>query len=187
MHRTPQEHRQEFQEQGYTVFEGVLSADETAYAQAVFDEVITPDTKPPIVYPTEDARRQMNKLHCEPRLSKFGHHPRVLEAMRRLFDRPFRLDHTPTPTALFQGKSAGLPGVPGKWWGHIDWPSKAAHAVGDQRLRLRHSPLHHARARRRMFHAGAAQSQARGELPGRSGYAAAHVPIPVPRLSRFRT
>ena len=58
MHRSPQEHRQEFSEQGYTVFEDVLSADEIAYAQPIFDEVITPDTKPPIVTGTENSRRQ---------------------------------------------------------------------------------------------------------------------------------
>jgi len=125
MHRTPQEHRDEFQDLGYTVFEGVLSADEFSYAQEVFDEVLNEDTKPPVIYePIRNARRQMNYLHCEPRLSKFGHHPRVLEAVGGLFDRPFRLDHTPTPTALFQGEAGGLPGVPGKWGGHLDWPSK---------------------------------------------------------------
>ena len=123
MHRSPQEHRQEFSEQGYTVFEGVLSADDIAYAQPIFDEAITPDTKTPIVTGTKDSRRQMNQEYCEPRLSKFGHHPRVLEAARRLLDRSFRLDHTPTPTLVYQGEAGGRPGVPGQWWGHVDWPS----------------------------------------------------------------
>lgn len=41
MKRSSEEHRQEFQELGYTVFEGVLTQGEIDCALPLFDEVIT--------------------------------------------------------------------------------------------------------------------------------------------------
>lgn len=123
MHRSPQEHRDEICKQGYTIFEGVLSQQEIKDTQPIFDELIKPDTAPPIVTGNKDSRRQLNYQNsCEPRISRFGHHPQVLEAVQRMFDRPYLMNRTPIPTVTFPGKAGGIPGE--LWWGHVDWHSK---------------------------------------------------------------
>ncbi|HVF10539.1 MAG TPA: hypothetical protein VNA16_07045, partial [Abditibacteriaceae bacterium] len=111
MHRSAREHRQEFDESGYTVFEGVLTSAEVAWALPIFDAVITPDTAPPIVTGNDSARRQLNSaLYCEPRLSAYGGHPAVLQTVAMLLDRPFRLTRAPVPTVTFEGEAGGVPG-----------------------------------------------------------------------------
>jgi len=120
MHRTTQEHRQEFQELGYTIFEGVLSREEIDFALPIFDKTITIDTMPPVVTDADGARRQLNSAeYCEPRLSNFGGHPRLLETVAVLIDRPFSLIRSPVPCVTFPG-SAGGPAGP-DWAGHVDW------------------------------------------------------------------
>ena len=120
MNRSAQEHRQEFQELGYTIFEGVLSQEEIDYALPIFDETITIDTMPPVVTGVSQSRRQLNSAqYCEPRLSNFGGHPRLLEAVAVLIDCPFSLIRSPVPCVTFPG-SAGGPAGP-QWVGHVDW------------------------------------------------------------------
>jgi hypothetical protein len=122
MNRTPSEHRQEYEEIGYTIFEGVLPESDIQSALPIFDEIITPDTEPPIICSNTGARRQLNSAeYCEPRLSKFGGHPAVLETVAALVDRPFRLTRSPVPTVTYSGKAGGLPGK--NWSGHVDWYS----------------------------------------------------------------
>ena len=122
MQHTAAEHRAEFADQGYTIFQGVLTLQEIEAALPIFDETITFDTRPPIV--TGDVnqlngRRQLNSASCEPRLSNFGGHPRVLEAVELLLGRPFRLLRTPIPCVTFKSPPGderfdlGL---------HVDWP-----------------------------------------------------------------
>jgi hypothetical protein len=123
MHRTPEEHRREFAEQGYTIFEAVLTPEEIAQALPIFDALITPETKPPVVTGDEIARRQLNSaLYCEPRLSNFGLHPAVWETAERLIGGPVRLTRSPVPTVTFSGAAGGIPGE--NWTGHVDWQGK---------------------------------------------------------------
>jgi hypothetical protein len=123
MYRTAEEHRREFAAQGYTIFEAVLTPEEIATALPIFDALITPDTKPPIVTGNEIARRQLNSaLYCEPRLSNFGLHPAVWETAMRLIGGPARLTRTPVPTVTFSGAAGGIPGQ--DWRGHVDWQGK---------------------------------------------------------------
>lgn len=122
MHRSPDAHRREFDELGYTVFENLLSDDEVAAGSALFDELLTPDTQPPIV--TGDAnelngRKQLNSKHCEPRLAMFGTHPRLLEAASVLIGPDFRLTSAPIPCATFKSRPGGERFDFGY---HVDWP-----------------------------------------------------------------
>ena len=123
MHRSAREHRQEFEELGYTIFEAVLTPQEVAVASPIFDAIITSETAPPLVTGNESARRQLNSaLYCEPRLSFYGGHPAVLETVAMLLDCPFHLTRTPVPTVTFSGQAGGVPGH--NWSGHVDWHSK---------------------------------------------------------------
>ena len=119
MKRNRVEHRQEFEELGYTVFEGVLTREEIGYASPIFDEVITPDIRPPVVVHDSTSRRQLSVEYCEPRLAQFGGNPGVLEAVGLMMDGPFRLLASPIPTITFPGKAGGVPGP--DWQGHVDW------------------------------------------------------------------
>ena len=105
MNRAPCEHRQEYEELGYTIFKGVLDKSDIQTALPIFDEIITPDTEPPVVCSNKGARRQLNSAeYCEPRLSNFGEHPSVLESVSALLGRPFRLKRlsprSPSPVML---------------------------------------------------------------------------------------
>ena len=122
MNRAPCEHRQEYEELGYTIFKGVLDKSDIQMALPIFDEIITPDTEPPVVCSNKGARRQLNSAeYCEPRLSNFGEHPSVLESVSALLGRPFRLKRPPVPTVTFSGNAGGVPGK--NWSGHVDWYS----------------------------------------------------------------
>ena len=119
MKRSSEEHRQEFQELGYTVFEGVLTQEEIEYGSPIFDEVITLDSSPPVVVHDSSSRRQLSVEYCEPRLSQFGGNPGVLEAVGMMMDGPFRLLSSPIPTITFPGRAGGVRGR--DWKGHVDW------------------------------------------------------------------
>lgn len=131
MQRSAAEHRAEFEEQGYTIFRGVLSPQEVEAAIPIFDETITFDTKPPIV--TGDAnnkngRKQLSSAYCEPRLSNFAGHPRVLEAAEILLGQSFRLLRTSIPCVTFKS----LPGGERFELGlHVDWPHTPPQAGDD--------------------------------------------------------
>ncbi|MBI2191461.1 MAG: phytanoyl-CoA dioxygenase family protein [Planctomycetes bacterium] len=123
MNRSARRHQEEFQELGYTVFQGVFSPEEVAFALPIFDEIISPRTAPPVVCSNGGARRQLNSaLYCEPRLSAFGGFPIVLETVSIILDKPFRLTRSPVPTVTYPGKAGGVPGQ--NWTGHVDWDAK---------------------------------------------------------------
>lgn len=121
MHRSGPSHREEFASQGYTVFKHVLTKEDIETALPIFDEIITIDTRPPVICgPDLNARRQLNSAeYCEPRLSNYGGLPAVLETVELLLDRPFRLTRSPVPTVTFTGHAGGVPGQ--SWRGHVDW------------------------------------------------------------------
>lgn len=117
-----QKHREDFERQGYTVFENVLDAKEIAEAEAVIDGLITRESRKPLV--TGDSlngRRQLDAKNCEPRLAMLAGHPRVLAAVKMLAGRPFRLFGTPVPCVTFNSP----PGHERFEWGyHVDWRNR---------------------------------------------------------------
>jgi len=122
MHRTATEHRAEFEEQGYTIFQGVLTPEEITATSLIFDEIITFDTKPPVVtgdINNKNGRRQVSVSYCEPRLSNFGGHPGVLQAVEMLIERPFRLLRSSIPCVTFKSPPGGERFESGL---HVDWP-----------------------------------------------------------------
>jgi ectoine hydroxylase-related dioxygenase (phytanoyl-CoA dioxygenase family) len=126
MQRSADEHRAEFDEQGYTVFPGVLTPHDVEDAIPVFDDTINAETRPPIV--TGDAnnrngRKQLSCAYCEPRLCSFAAHPAVLEAVAILANRPFRLVRSSIPCVTFKSPPGGERFESGL---HVDWPHTPA-------------------------------------------------------------
>jgi ectoine hydroxylase-related dioxygenase (phytanoyl-CoA dioxygenase family) len=140
MHRTAAEHRREFDELGYTVFEGVLVPAEIDAAVEKIDCLLSFDSRPPLVTGGTDhslnGRRQLARTNCEPYLANLGTHPRVVEAMERIIGGPVSLMMSPIPASTF--KSA--PGGERFEWGyHVDWLHTPP---SDEDLRVAFGVLH---------------------------------------------
>ena len=122
MQRSAAEHRAEFREQGYTIFQGVLTPAEIEAASAIFDQTITFETKPPVVtgdINNTNGRRQLSAAYCEPRLSNIAGHPGVLQAAETLLGQSFRLLRTSIPCVTFKSPPGGERFDLGL---HVDWP-----------------------------------------------------------------